>query len=83
MVRWPVWSWGPPLPIRELAGLYTRLLASPPLSSAIAATLIPTPISVSALPVVYFLMWTTDDFDPTSAWGGGDEVTATMPVFGW
>ena len=22
------------------------------------------------------------DFDPTSAWGGGDEVTATMPVFG-
>jgi hypothetical protein len=22
------------------------------------------------------------DFDPTSAWGGGDEVTATIPVFG-
>ena len=78
-MRWPVWSWMLPLPIRELvAGGAAH--PTPGVTAPVIAADPDTDIDVGTagglLPDVV-------DFDPTSAWGDdGDEVTATMPVFG-
>ena len=75
ILRWPVWFWMLPLPIRALVWLRTRLLVSPSLWSPLA----PPPTWMSALPIVYFLTTDVADFDPTSAWGDGFEVTTAIP----
>ena len=75
MIRRPVWSWMLLLPIRELVWLRTRLLAPGVAVPVIAAG----PTTDMDVGTADGLLPDVADFDPTSAWGDGDEVTAAAP----
>ena len=75
MMRRPVWPWMLLLPIRELVWLRTRDPAPGVTAPVIAAS----PTTDMDVGTTDGLLPDVAEFDPTLAWGGGNEVTAAVP----